>query len=103
LAGHFASAVKDALLPELKEHTRLLGEHSARLDKHEELLQAILAVLREHSLILREHGERLARIEGRMEGLSDRMVDLAAEIRSNLQLRDRVTKIEAHLGLPSSA
>ncbi len=132
LAGEFATAVKQTLLPELQEHTKLLSEHSAQLGRHEEALQAIISVLREHSAILRDHSERLGRLETRTESLehsvnqrfeslehsvnqrfeslersmdqgfrllSDRLGDLAGEIRSNLELRDRVAKIEGRLGL----
>jgi hypothetical protein len=121
LGSEFTNALKAALLPELQEHTKLLLQHSAPLNRHEETLQGVRTVLREQAAILRDHSEPLARFESRIESLerimdqgfrllSDRMGDLsdgmgelAEQVRDNLQLRDRVTKIEARLGLmPSS-
>ncbi|MBV8054831.1 MAG: hypothetical protein JOZ29_07735 [Deltaproteobacteria bacterium] len=57
LGAEFADALKSALLPELRQHTKLLSQHSAQLDQQENTLQGIVTV------------------------------------------RDRVTKIEARLGL----
>ena len=116
-----ANALKATLLPELQEHTKLLSQHSAQLDRHEATLQGIISVLHEHSTILRQHGERLAGLEARTESLErtmeqgfrllldrvgdlcNRIVELAGQVRDNLELRDRVTRIEARLGLPSDS
>jgi len=132
VGSEFATAVKDALLPELQQHTKLLFDHSERLDRHEQALKEIVSILRVHSGMLGDHNERLARLETRAESfersvnqrfeslertvnqrfesfersmdrgfslLSDRIGDLAGEIRGVLELRDRVSKIEARLGM----
>ena len=132
LSTQFANALKSALLSELQEHTKLLSQDSAQLERHEHTLQDVIAVLREHSAISRDHSERLARLDTRTESLersvdhgfrllsdhidqsfrllserigdlSDRVGELGLQVRDNLQLRDRVTKIEARLGLPSDS
>jgi chromosome segregation ATPase len=46
------AALKDVLLPELKEHTGLLRQHG-------DLLMQIAGVLREHSTVLHEHSSSL--------------------------------------------
>lgn len=42
-------------------------------------------------------------LSDRVGDLSDRVGELALHVGDNLQLRDRVTKIEARLGLTSNA
>jgi hypothetical protein len=70
---HAVTALKDVLLPELKEHTGLLRqqgdaliqivgvlrEHSTVLHEHSSTLQEHSALLREHSAILREQSTNL--------------------------------------------
>jgi ABC-type transporter Mla subunit MlaD len=73
LTTEFAGAIKATLLPELQEHTKLLTQHSAQLDQHEQTLQGIIAVLREQAVTLHEHSDRLARLETRSEGLERSM------------------------------
>ena len=85
-----ASALKDALLPELKQHTEILREHTGILHQHSEALGQIVAVLHEHSDILQALRERMAHLEGKIEIMT-------GEIRSNLELHDRVSRIEAKL------
>lgn len=106
-----ASALKEALLPELRqhgealteivavlrehsstlhEHSSILREHTEILRQHGEALVEIVAVLHEHSAILQAQRERLAHMEGRLEILT-------GEIRSNLELHDRVSRMEAKL------
>jgi recombinational DNA repair ATPase RecF len=64
-----ASAIKDALLPELKEHTRILEQHTQLLEQHSQALNQMIAILHSHDERLRDHGERLVRIEGRLDSI----------------------------------
>jgi hypothetical protein len=89
----------------LRDHSELLRGHGALLRSHDEQLREIRGILQTQTQILDRHDSKLRSIDGRL-GRVEHAVDgifrlLGDDVTTTLaELRQRLTRVEDHVGLP---
>ncbi|MEM2996189.1 MAG: DUF3782 domain-containing protein [Candidatus Bathyarchaeia archaeon] len=68
------------ILAELREHKKILEEHSKRFEEHDKKFNDILAELREHRKILEDHSKRLEEHSKRFEEHDKKFNEIIGEI-----------------------